>query len=145
MYKRQIKSAASCNQCLGEGKLRCTNCFGKKEIRKNCETCKGAGKMMPPGSERSLYAVEPVRCYPCRGRGYSLLIKCEKCKDGFMDCKQCAAPKAPPALTDIAQAADCGVCEGRGHFFKSVAWPCSSCLGLGQKLTPKADPSKILQ
>lgn len=146
---KSIKAAAVCNGCGGAGKLRCTNCFGRKEIRFNCEKCKGAGKVQPPGSEgpggmgrRRL--AEPIDCYPCRGRGFSLLIKCEKCPDGNVDCRQCEAPKDPPSLEDVAKSTPCGTCTGRGTLFRSIAWACPACLGLGQRLVPKAEPAKVL-
>jgi hypothetical protein len=142
---KSIRAAANCSSCVGEGRLRCTNCFGRKEIRHICDKCKGSGKVQPPGAPglRSRLA-EPIQCYPCRGRGYSLLIQCKECKDGTVDCRQCEAPKPPPDLDEIVKAAPCAVCEGRGNLFKGIAWPCSSCLGLGQRLTPKSDPAKVL-
>src|SRR6185503_3625257 len=33
---KSIRAAASCNVCLGAGKLRCTNCHGKKEMKFIC-------------------------------------------------------------------------------------------------------------
>ena len=53
-------------------------------------------------------------------------------------------PLPGPALEDICSATPCGACEGRGLAFRNAAVPCRSCLGLGQKLAPKLDPSKIL-
>jgi hypothetical protein len=145
---KSIKAAASCNLCEGQGRLRCTNCFGRKEIRNVCEKCMGSGKMLPPGANDPtgfrFRAAAPVQCYPCRGRGFSLLIKCTKCTDGSVDCKQCAAPKPPPELEEIMAAAPCATCEGRGSVFRGLAWPCAPCLGLGQRLAPKADPAKLL-
>jgi hypothetical protein len=71
-------------------------------------------------------------------------VKCEKCKDGYVDCKQCDKPRAAPSMEDIVSVAPCAVCEGRGLAFRSAAVPCRSCLGLGARLTPRADPSKVL-
>jgi hypothetical protein len=139
---RSIKTAASCNQCLGAGKLRCTNCHGKTEQRWDCEKCKGSGKVTETfgGGFRG----DTLPCYPCRGRGFMKLIKCEKCKGGWNDCRQCPAEKAPPELEEICSGQACAPCDGRGFVFKKILWACKACMGLGQKLTPKADPTKVL-
>jgi hypothetical protein len=147
---KSVKAVASCNNCLGEGRLRCTNCFGRKEVRFNCAKCMGSGKVMPPGSTApgggrgfGRFA-EPIDCYPCRGRGFEKLIKCEKCKDGSVDCRQCETPRPPPEIQDILAATPCAACDGRGLMFRKVLWPCRACLGAGQKFAPKADPAKVL-
>jgi hypothetical protein len=145
---KSIKAVANCTPCGGEGRLRCTNCHGRKEIRDDCLKCKGKGKVPDPGfsgggaggfGDRYL-----IPCYPCRGRGFMKLLKCEKCKDGFNDCKQCDKPVPPPALEDICSGQACGLCDGRGWVFRKILWACKSCLGLGQKLVPNADRSKVL-
>ncbi len=144
---KSIKAAGNCNQCLGEGKLRCTNCHGKTEHRTDCDKCKGKGKIPEPGYSSlssSGFAVPEIPCYPCRGRGFTRLVKCEKCKGGWNDCRQCEKEKAAPALEDICSAQGCYQCDGRGFVFRKILWACKSCLGLGQKLTPKSDPTKIL-
>jgi hypothetical protein len=146
---KSIKAVAVCNVCQGQGKLRCTNCHGKKETRFLCKKCNGKGKVPDPGYAdlgSKGFIVPEIPCYPCRGRGYELLIKCEKCKDGFVDCKNCdRKPRTPPAMEEICTGELCLQCDGRGYVFRNVLWACKSCLGLGQKLTPKADPSKVLQ
>ena len=48
-------------------------------------------------------------------------------------------------MEDICTGEACQQCDGRGYVFRNVLWACKSCLGLGQKLAPKADPSKVLQ
>ncbi len=147
---KSIKTAAVCNVCQGEGKLRCTNCFGKKEIRTDCEKCKGKGKVPEQGYGAGFggggkFAVPEIPCYPCRGRGFTKLLRCEKCKDGFNDCRNCdRKPKTPPEMEEICVGAPCGQCDGRGYVFRNVLWACKSCMGLGQKLTPKSDPTKVL-
>ena len=54
-------------------------------------------------------------------------------------------PRTPPTMEDICTGEACQQCDGRGYVFRNVLWACKSCLGLGQKLAPKADPSKVLQ
>jgi len=146
---KSIKAVAVCNVCQGQAKLRCTNCHGKKETKFLCKKCNGKGKIPDPGYAdlgTKGFNVPEIQCYPCRGRGYDLLIKCEKCKDGFVDCKNCdRKPRTPPTMDEICTGEACAQCDGRGYVFRNVLWACKSCLGLGQKLAPKADPSKILQ
>ena len=146
---KSIKAAAVCNTCQGAVRLRCTNCFGKKETRWDCAKCKGVGKVQEPGygvGTGSGFAREMLPCYPCRGRGYDKLLRCEKCKDGFTDCRQCdRKQRTPPQIEDICTGEACVQCDGRGYVFKSILWACKACLGLGQRLTPKADSTKLLQ
>jgi hypothetical protein len=134
---KSIRAVASCNSCLGVGKLRCTNCHGKKEMKFVCLKCKGRGF-----TANTLGA--QISCVPCRATGIERIVKCEKCKDGYFDCKQCKDPRNPPALEDICSTAPCAACEGRGLAFRNAAVPCRSCLGLGLKVAPKLDPTKLL-
>jgi hypothetical protein len=148
--QKSIKAAAVCPNCLGEGKLRCTNCHGIKEVRYPCEKCHGKGKYLPPGlvqTPGTMRGRGPTyeKCLQCKGTGYERVLRCEKCKDGYLVCKVCdGKPKSPPDFEDICSRAPCPDCDGRGSAMRNVRWVCPSCLGLGQKLTPKADPSKVL-
>jgi hypothetical protein len=139
---KSIKTEASCSSCGGEGKFRCPNCCGKKETRFDCTYCKGKGRVPIPGKGGRAYE---INCSHCHGRGYEKLIVCEKCKEGHITCPQCGgkSPK-PPELEEICTLADCPDCGGRGLSFRTVLWACRSCMGLGQKIIPKADPSKLL-
>jgi hypothetical protein len=146
---KSIKAAAVCNACGGTVRLRCTNCFGKKETRWDCAKCKGKGKIPEPGYGAGLggtgFTVPEIPCYPCRGRGYDKLLRCEKCKDGFYDCKQCdKKPRTAPPMEEICTGAACIQCDGRGYVFKNILWACRACLGLGQKLSPRLEPAKML-
>jgi hypothetical protein len=148
---KSIKAAAVCPVCLGEGKLRCTNCHGIKEVRIPCARCGGKGKyqpaglVIPPGANPRRFERSFVRCTPCKGTGFEKVIRCEKCKEGYLTCRQCDGKEKPaPELSDFFGAAPCPDCEGDGCIFRNVRWACPSCLGLGQKLAPKSDPAKVL-
>jgi DnaJ-class molecular chaperone len=136
--EKSIKAAAVCNVCGGEGRFRCTNCHGKKETKYYCQRCKGKG------STTSSLGAKLV-CPACLGKGIEKIVKCEKCKDGYVDCKQCDhKPHPAPSMDDMVGLTACPACEGRGMAFRSAAVVCPACLGLGAKLAPKVDPSKIL-
>jgi len=149
---KSVKAVAICSNCLGEGKLRCTNCHGIKEVRFACAKCGGKGKYPPPG------LVQPpagngfrgrgptmMTCLQCKGSGVEKVIRCEKCKDGYVTCKSCdGKPKPPHDFDDFCARTPCPDCEGRGSALRNVRWACPSCLGLGQRLSPKADPTKQL-
>ena len=137
---KSVKAVAVCSTCSGEAKLRCVNCHGKKEIRFNCEKCKGKGRIPEAGGFRDA----EIPCYPCRGRGYSKLFTCEKCKDGHVDCRQCEKPGTAPELDQILGGEACAPCDGRGFVFKRILWACKTCMGVGQKLSPRIDPSRVL-
>jgi hypothetical protein len=137
--EKSIKAVAVCNTCGGEGRLRCTNCHGQKVTKIVCAKCKGKGHTISSLGAQLL-------CIPCKSTGFSAIIKCEKCKDGYFDCKQCGAKKkSPPEMSDICDTRTCEACDGRGTLFREAFIPCRSCLGLGIKLIPKADPSKVLK
>jgi hypothetical protein len=136
---KSIKAVAICNVCIGEGKLRCTNCHGKKETKIVCKDCGGTGKK----KQSSGFLLD--NCPRCKSTGIENLIKCFKCKDGYNDCKQCEAkPRSAPAFEDICTMAPCTDCDGRGYVFRRILWACRSCMGVGQKIVPKADPAKVL-
>src|SRR5882672_809281 len=135
--EKSIKAVAVCNVCGGEGRFRCTNCHGQKETKFYCQRCKGKGHTIS-----SLGA--KLVCPACLGKGIERIVKCEKCKNGYVDCKQCDKPRPPPSMEDIVGATVCSACEGRGMAFRNAAVPCRACLGLGARLIPKADPSKVL-
>ena len=133
---KSISNVAVCSYCGGKAKVRCTSCHGKKEVRIDCSRCKGVGAVRVGG-------LRP--CRSCKGRGYLKLLRCRKCKDGFPVCRVCDhKPRTPPAIEDIFLADRCKPCDGSGSAFRRIAVPCLSCKGLGQKLTPRADPGKIL-
>ena len=147
--QKSIKTAAVCPNCLGEGKLRCTNCHGVKEVRFACEKCHGKGKYPPPGLVQTPGTMRRgptyMTCTQCKGTGYEKVIRCEKCKDGYLVCKQCdGKPKSPPDFEDICSRGPCPDCDGRGTVMRNVRWACPSCLGLGQRLVPKSEPAKVL-
>lgn len=140
--QKSIKLEASCSSCGGEGKFRCSNCCGKKEVRTNCAECKGTGKKTQPGRG---FRTADIPCYPCRGRGYEKLLVCGKCKDGTMTCGSCGGKsQKPPQMEEICELSSCPDCDGRGWVFRMVLWACRSCLGVGQKIAPKVDPAKLL-
>ncbi len=130
---KSVRNVGVCSTCSGEGKIRCNGCQGKKEVRIDCARCKGVG------------AVGLVPCGPCKGRGFDSRKLCTKCKDGYPECPACdKRPRTPPEMEDICMGTGCGACDGTGIIFQKALVPCRSCLGLGQKLTPRADPSKVL-
>ncbi len=134
---KSIKAVAVCNVCSGEARFRCTNCHGKKETKFYCQRCKGRGHTISSLGARLV-------CGGCLGKGIERIVKCEKCKDGYIDCKQCDKPRPAPSMEDMVTTAPCTACEGRGMAFRSAAVPCRSCLGLGAHLVPRADPTKVL-
>lgn len=149
--QKSIKAAAVCSNCTGEGRLRCTNCHGVKEVRYACPKCNGKGKYLPPGLVQQpqggfrMRGPQMMTCLPCKGTGVEKVFRCEKCKDGYMTCRPCdGKPKSPPDFEDFCSRQACPDCEGRGSALRNVRWACPSCLGLGQKLQPRAEPSKLL-
>jgi hypothetical protein len=129
-----------CATCKNSGRTQCSACKGMKVIKNECGVCRGSGLKMGFGGAGG---GDPF-CANCKGSGNEKIVKCSACTGGFVDCASCEPLRKPPAIEAICTASPCAACEGRGLAFSRVAWPCASCLGLGQRLVPKSDPTKVL-
>jgi len=129
----------ACTTCASSGRTMCQTCKGLRVIKNICGTCRGSGLKAGFGGGGG----DPF-CANCKGSGNEKIVKCADCTGGFIDCQKCEPLRKPPAVEDICTLAGCGGCEGRGSVFRNVAWTCRSCQGLGLKLAPKADPTKVL-
>ena len=49
------------------------------------------------------------------------------------------------SIGQILRETDCLECDGRGLAFRNAQLPCGFCRGLGLRLTPLADPTKVLK
>ena len=127
--------------CGSSGRTPCGTCKGKRIMQVKCSTCKGYGLNM---SGTGFTSYDDYLCSGCHGSGYSSIQKCPTCPNGFIDCTQCEPLRTPPAVKDICMANTCFACEGRGSMFRGAEWACKSCLGLGLRLVPVADPKKVL-
>ena len=135
---KSIKAVMNCGTCGGDGKWRCTNCQGKKDINVMCKACDGTGKM------KNSSGFQLQNCPKCKSTGIAQTLHCTKCKDGFIDCSRCDGPRKCPAAADICTTRTCDACSGSGSVFFGVRWPCRSCRGLGEIVVPKADAAKTL-
>jgi hypothetical protein len=128
-----------CKTCGSAGRKPCSTCKGFKIMRGDCATCSGSGRtrVAAAGGGGGL-------CPDCKGLGQGPARRCAACPNGFIDCTACEPLRKVPEPADICTSTACATCEGRGVPFMRIAMPCKSCLGLGQKLVPKADPLKIL-
>jgi hypothetical protein len=112
-----VKLAAPCLYCGGRGKTRCLRCHG-------LQTRREAGT--PGLSERR--------------------TACTECSAGSVACGRCdGVPKAPPSMEDICRVDPCVACQGLGLRAKNLRIPCPQCVGVGWRLTPKADPNQVLR
>ncbi len=135
---KSIKAAMNCGTCGGDGKWRCTNCQGKKDIKVVCKACEGTGKM------KTSSGFQLENCPKCKSTGIAQTLHCTKCKDGFMDCSRCDGPRKCPAGGDICTTRTCSACSGTGSVFLGVRWTCRACRGLGEILVPKSDATTTL-
>jgi hypothetical protein len=100
-----------------------------------CLACGGRGK---------------TRCVRCHGlqtrQEEGTLRVCMECSGGSVACGHCdGARKAAPSMDDICRADPCATCQGRGLRAQNLRIPCPRCLGVGRRLTPKADPDQVLR
>jgi hypothetical protein len=129
----------ACDACGSTARRPCGTCKGRRIIRGDCETCMGSGLNRAAGGGKG-----GLLCGTCKGSGRKVAQKCGACPNGFIDCAKCEPLRKVPEAADICSATACLTCEGRGVPFQRIALPCKSCLGLGQRLVPKADPLRIL-
>jgi hypothetical protein len=129
----------ACTTCSGAGRSTCRTCKGLKVLKNQCGACGGSGRGLGAGGVKG-----GGLCQVCKGSGNDQIRKCAACTGGFNDCMACEPVRKIPAVEDICETSPCAPCEGRGLAFRRVALPCRSCLGLGKKLAPKADPAKVL-
>lgn len=134
----------ACKSCDSSGRSMCKTCKGLKFIKSPCTSCRGSGFGGDTGGGSLFGGGSYTVCNNCKGSGHEKIVKCGACTGGFNDCAQCEPVRKPPTIDDICGESPCETCEGRGHAFRRVALTCRSCAGLGKRLTPKADPAKIL-
>lgn len=128
-----------CKECKA-----CGTCRGKKEIEADCATCKGKGRV-----GYSLAGVPTTLCDACKGDAVTK-SKCTDCAEsGIADCGACGAKGARTKpgfkLSDVWTAEPCAACVGSGWPVPNLAVPCERCFGLGARLKPGADPTKLLE
>lgn len=137
---RSIRAEAPCNVCGGTHKVGCSACKGRKKLDLECTKCGGSGKI------NSFNGV--IACPGCKGQGRYHDVDCPKCKGtGLAECKArgCVRAVPRPSFESFADAYQCSACRGRGSLMSHVAYPCGECDGIGLRLAPKSDPTKMLR
>lgn len=145
-----------CVICLGKGWRdnfkgckacqACGTCKGRRTVETPCATCGGKGRTGP-----IVLGIPTILCEGCKGQALlkgtckdcqeSGLAACAACGSGVRDGKSPARPK----VEDVYTTAPCGSCAGKGFPLAGLALPCDACHGLGLKVTPTADPAKLLR
>lgn len=137
---RSIRDEAPCNVCGGTHKVGCSACKGKKKLDLECTKCGGSGKI------NSFNGV--IGCPGCKGQGRFHDVDCPKCKGtGLAECKArgCLRAVPRPSFESFADAYQCSSCRGRGSLMAHIAYPCGECDGVGLRVAPKSDPTKMLR
>ena len=134
-----------CNRCL-LGKVDCDKCKGKRQIEDSCPSCK-KGRVLPDNDYAKFGFTKS--CKRCKGRG-KLFTPCTSCKKrGHIACPSCSGSSRSPrfsiSASSIYSTTPCTDCRGQGWRYPGVAIPCPGCCGLGVRLQPTADPSKVLR
>lgn len=139
------------------GRVACGPCKGAGTIKSDCPDCEN-GRFRPAGAVGG--ANVTVKCRKCekpngdQGDG-SLSEECKKCsRSGRVSCKTCggtfankdktAPPDAIP-VSAVFSVEKCAACLGAGWPNVKVAVPCTKCFGLGGKVLPASDASRVLQ
>lgn len=144
------------------GWVACGGCRGKGKVDVRCKDCDGTGRVMSPGAVGDARVTQKCRtcgenhgvfrlggkCEACTGTGLVRSPVCEG-RPGFkrvdVATGQAAAVKRPGLWGGEAFSAErCGDCAGEGWLSPRIALACPRCAGLGVRLRPASDPSKIL-
>jgi hypothetical protein len=137
--------AAGCK----EGRTPCAGCEGRGWVTVKCPFCTN-GRAQAPGAVNG--ANVTMKCRNCevdgqQGNG-TLRHECRSCgKTGRVTCEDCGgvfSGKRGPGfrqvpITDVFRAEGCAVAS-----VASGPLPCSKCVGLGVRIRPASDPSKVL-
>jgi DnaJ-class molecular chaperone len=111
---------------------------GDARVTQKCRTC---------GENHGVFRLGG-KCEACTGTGLVRSPVCEG-RPGFkrvdVATGQAAAVKRPGLWGGEAFSAErCGDCAGEGWLSPRIALACPRCAGLGVRLRPASDPSKIL-
>ena len=144
---REVRCSAGCKA----GRVVCPDCKGTAKLYAKCMVCNGAGKVPEPNKPKAM-----MRCRPCDGKGTVVNDRenCLRCKGspvglGHLRCETCKGDKNSGArvasASDIFSKEPCAACGGAGWPQGEAAAPCPKCLGLGSRIKPASDPSKLLE
>jgi hypothetical protein len=125
----------------------CAACKGTKQAETPCATCEGKGRVPP-----MMAGIPTVLCQTCAGQAV-LRGPCKDCTmSGLADCATCGGKglrdgksAARPKVSDLYSTDPCAACGGKGWPLPNLAVPCGKCFGLGVRVKPSLDPSKILE
>ena len=93
MNPLEMQYLKTCEECEGDGEMKCLYCGGTHEI--NCKKCEGEGEIDCEYCNPEVYSYECDECFgeervdcdECYGRG---VVKCEECDvNGTVECDEC--------------------------------------------------------
>jgi DnaJ-class molecular chaperone len=126
----------------------CDTCKGRRQVETPCATCGGKGRVPPI----VMGDVPSILCSACKGNASSK-EPCKSCSEtGLADCAVCGGKgardgKSParPKVADVYVTEPCAACAGKGWPLPNLAIPCERCFGLGLRVKPTADATKVLE
>jgi hypothetical protein len=123
----------------------CATCKGRRETVTPCAKCKGKGRVPP-----EVMGIPTILCDDCKGAA-DIKENCKACgATGIGDCATCGGKegkrdgKSGPKVEDVFTTESCGACAGKGWPWAGMAIPCDKCYGLGVRIKPTVDGSKML-
>jgi DnaJ-class molecular chaperone len=126
----------------------CETCKGRRQVETPCATCKGKGRV----GRIVLDDVPSILCGACKGNASSK-EPCKSCSEtGLADCAVCGGKgvrdgKSParPKVADVYATEPCAACAGKGWPLPNLVIPCERCFGLGLRVKPTADATKVIE
>ncbi len=137
-WREGFKGCRDCRNCAA--------CKGTKQLETPCAACGGKGRVPPV-----VAGVPTVLCLGCNGAAI-LRGPCKDCgESGLADCAACGGKgprdgKSParPKVSDLYVTEPCPACGGKAWPLVNLAVPCERCFGLGVRVKPALDASKVL-
>ncbi len=137
-----------CKDCKN-GLNVCSTCQGKRTVFTPCAACGGEGYVPSPAVVAGGKMNLKMKCKTCTGEK-GITSSCKACGgSGVVRCSTCGGKDrgaaASASISSVYTAEKCDACDGKGWPLPNVAVPCEKCQGLGVRLKPASDATKMLE
>jgi len=128
----------------------CASCGRKGRVDAPCPDCNGTGRVTAPGAVEGARVTQKCRTCNENHGVFRLGAKCSDCDGtGLVRCDTCKGKpgetKISIPLSEVFSTEPCHDCSGTGWPWAPLPVPCRACAGMGLRVRPSADPSKLLE
>jgi DnaJ-class molecular chaperone len=138
-------AAAACRK----GWVPCTGCGKRGKVDAPCPDCNGTGRVAAPGAVDGARVTQKCRTCNENHGVFRLAARCPTCEgNSWVRCDSCKGKrgeqKVSVPLSEVLTTEPCRDCSGAGWPWAPLPAACPTCIGLGYRVKPAADPSKVL-